>query len=243
MLRGDDVASLQRRLGALGFDAGRIDGIFGPATERALTEFQRNAGLVVDGVCGPGTIETFERFGTQVGDRQPVAAVRELEMLRQAPRTLQGRRVVLGDGGGLHAVVSATERVLKEWGADVTVVHHPDQSEQAAEANAAGGDVFLGLRLDPASDGCSAAHYAGHRYESPGGRRLADLVQATVPAAVGIADKGVRGMAIPLLKETRMPAVVCELGPPAAVVAATAALADAMGAVLAAWAAAPVDET
>lgn len=243
MLRGDDVASLQRRLGALGFDAGRIDGIFGPATERALTEFQRNAGLVVDGVCGPGTIETFERFGSQVDDRQPVAAVRELEMLRQSPRTLQGRRVVLGDGGGLHAVVSATERVLKESGADVTVVHHPDQSEQAAEANAAGGDVFLGLRLDPASDGCSAAHYAGHRYESPGGRRLADLVQATVPAAVGIADKGVRGMAIPLLKETRMPAVVCELGPPAAVVAATAALADALGAVLAAWAAAPLDET
>ena len=242
MLRGDDVASLQRRLGALGFDAGRIDGIFGSATERALTEFQRNAGLVVDGVCGPGTIETFERFGSPVDDRQPVAAVRELEMLRQSPRTLSGRRVVLGDGGGLHAVISATERVLKESGADVTVVHHPDQSEQAAEANASAGDVFLGLRLDPASDGCSAAHYAGHRYESAGGRRLAELVQATVPAAVGIADNGVRGMAIPLLKETRMPAVLCELGPPAAVVAATATLAEALGAVLAAWAAAPVDE-
>lgn len=242
MLRGDDVASLQRRLGALGFDAGRIDGIFGPAAERALVEFQRNAGLVVDGVCGPGTIETFERFGSRGAERQPVAAVRELEMLRRSPRTLQGRRVVLGDGGGLHAALSATERVLKEAGADVTVVHHPDQSEQAAEANAAAGDVFLGLRLDPSSDGCTAAHYAGHRYESPGGRRLAELVQATVPGAVGIADRGVRGMAIPLLKETRMPAVVCELGPPSAVVARTAALADALGSVLAAWAAAPVDE-
>ena len=29
MLRGDDVAELQRRLSALGFDAGRVDGIFG----------------------------------------------------------------------------------------------------------------------------------------------------------------------------------------------------------------------
>lgn len=242
MLRGDDVASLQRRLGALGFDAGRVDGIFGPDTERALVEFQRNAGLVVDAVCGPGTIETFERFGSGVDDRQPVATVRELEMLRRSPRTLQGRRVVLGDGGGLHAVVTATERVLKEAGAEVAVVHHPDQSEQAAEANAAGGDVLLALRLDPASDGCSAAHYAGHRYESPGGKRLAELVTATVPAALGIADRGVRGMAIPLLKETRMPAVVCELGPPAAVVARTAALAEALGAALAAWAAAPLDE-
>ena len=30
MFRGDDVADLQLRLGSLGFDAGRIDGIFGP---------------------------------------------------------------------------------------------------------------------------------------------------------------------------------------------------------------------
>lgn len=242
MLRGDDVATLQRRLGALGFDAGRVDGIFGPATKRALDEFQRNTGLVVDGVFGPGTLETLERFGTRDPGRQPVAAVRELEMLRRAPRTLHGRRVVLGDGGGLHAVLSATERVLKEAGAEVVVVHHPDQSEQAREANAAGGDVFLGLRLEAAGEGCASAHYAGHAYESPGGRRLAELVQGAVPAAVGIGDAGVRGMAIPVLKETTMPAVVCELGPAATVVARTAALAEALGAVLTAWAAAPVDD-
>ena len=45
MLRGDDVAELQRLLGGLGFDAGRVDGIFGPDTAAALVEFQRNAGL------------------------------------------------------------------------------------------------------------------------------------------------------------------------------------------------------
>lgn len=242
MLRGDDVATLQGCLGALGFDAGRVDGIFGPDTKRALDEFQRNIGIVVDGVCGPGTLDMFGRFGPSGDERQPVAAVREQEMLRRAPRTLQGRRVVLGDGGGMHAALSATERVLKEAGAEVTVVHHPDQSDQAAEANAAGGHVYLGLRLEATGDGCSSAHYAGHRYESPGGRRLAELVQSMVPEAVGIGDGGVQGMAIPVLKETRMPAVVCELGPPSRVVAHTAELAEALGAVLAAWAASPVEE-
>jgi N-acetylmuramoyl-L-alanine amidase len=83
MLRGDDVAALQSRLGALGFDAGRVDGIFGPDTKRALDEFQRNIGIVVDGVCGPGTLEIFERFGPSGAEREPVVAVRELEMLRQ----------------------------------------------------------------------------------------------------------------------------------------------------------------
>ena len=38
MLRGDDVASLQRLLGALGFDAGRVDGIFGPLVDEALRD-------------------------------------------------------------------------------------------------------------------------------------------------------------------------------------------------------------
>ena len=31
-LRGDDVAELQHRLGQFGFDAGRVDGIFGVET-------------------------------------------------------------------------------------------------------------------------------------------------------------------------------------------------------------------
>ncbi|MDP9441425.1 MAG: peptidoglycan-binding protein, partial [Actinomycetota bacterium] len=56
MLRGDDVAELQRRLGSLGFDGGRVDGILGARTERALADFQRNAGLVSDAVCGPATL-------------------------------------------------------------------------------------------------------------------------------------------------------------------------------------------
>ena len=64
MLRGDDVVELQRRLNALGFDAGREDGILGDDTTGALTEFQRNSGLVVDGMCGPATIAALDRVGT-----------------------------------------------------------------------------------------------------------------------------------------------------------------------------------
>ena len=39
---GDDVAELQQRLSALGFDSGRVDGIFGDLTSAALGEFQRD---------------------------------------------------------------------------------------------------------------------------------------------------------------------------------------------------------
>ncbi|MBA2751289.1 MAG: peptidoglycan-binding protein [Actinobacteria bacterium] len=241
MLRGDDVASLQRRLGALGFDAGRVDGIFGPDTQAALTEFQRNTGQVVDGVCGPATIHGLERLGKSQDEREPVAVVREAEALRQAPRTLHAKHVALG-GDGLHAVLSAAARTLAEAGAVVTLVQHPDQSEQAGEANACEADVYLGLFLVAGREECSSAYYAGHRYESEGGRRLAELVQAAVPAVLGVHDAGVRGMTLPVLKETRMPAVLCEVGPPERVVAGAAALASVLTQVLSDWAAQPCDD-
>ena len=63
MLRGDDVAELQRRLNGLGFDAGREDGILGDDTTRALLEFQRNMNLPTDGMCGPATLAVLDRVG------------------------------------------------------------------------------------------------------------------------------------------------------------------------------------
>ncbi|MCA2981104.1 MAG: peptidoglycan-binding protein [Myxococcaceae bacterium] len=51
---GDDVLALQRALGANGFRVA-LDGRFGPATERAVRQFQRAQGLDVDGVAGPRT--------------------------------------------------------------------------------------------------------------------------------------------------------------------------------------------
>ena len=76
MQRGDDVADLQLRLSTLGFDTGRVDGIFGDATSRALAEFQRNAGLPVDGIAGEiaGTSTTAGRC---VGSSRREAAKRE----------------------------------------------------------------------------------------------------------------------------------------------------------------------
>lgn len=53
---GHDVHVLQTALNVLGFACGSEDGIFGAFTERALAEFQRNAGLVPDGIAGDETV-------------------------------------------------------------------------------------------------------------------------------------------------------------------------------------------
>ena len=49
------VAALQRGLKRLGFDAGPVDGWYGPSTTAAVTAFQRDAGLPADGVMGERT--------------------------------------------------------------------------------------------------------------------------------------------------------------------------------------------
>lgn len=241
MLRGDDVADLQRRLSALGFDSGRVDGIFGEQTASALAEFQRNTGLPVDAILGASTLRELRRVMPRHAAAELVSAVRDRERMRRAPRTLLGRRIAIGEEGGLDPLMAALRRRLTAEGAVVVPVLHPEGSVQAEQANKAGVEVYLGVRLDPDRARCGAAYYSGYQYESAGGRHLAELVQALGAAALGVAPEGARGMALTVLRETRMPAVVVEIGPPTQVVQRTKILVEALVGALTAWVVTPVD--
>lgn len=241
MLRGDDVADLQRRLSALGFDTGRVDGIFGEQTASALAEFQRNTGLPVDGILGGSTLRELRRVMPRHAAAELVSTVRDRERMRRAPRTLLGRRVAIGEEGGLDPLVAALRRRLTAEGAVVVPVLHRDGSVQADQANKAGVEVYLGVRLDPERSRCTAAYYSGYQYESPGGRHLAELAQALGAAALGVPPEGAQGMTLAVLRETRMPAVVVEVGPPSLVVQRSNALAQALVGALSAWVVTPVD--
>ncbi len=52
---GDQVRTVQSRLKQWGYYDGAVDGIFGSGTERAVKRFQKNNGLVADGIVGPAT--------------------------------------------------------------------------------------------------------------------------------------------------------------------------------------------
>jgi N-acetylmuramoyl-L-alanine amidase len=239
MLRGDDVADLQTRLCSLGFDTGRVDGIFGDQTSYALAEFQRNVQLPVDATAGLATIGELVRVSSRHQTLELVSMVRERERLRSAEPTLRGRHVGIGEVDALGAVTAALSRRLGAQGARVTLIHDEGESAQAQAANTAEVDVYLGLRLAVEPGAWSCAWYKGYSYESTAGRDLALCV------AHGITERfdasiTAGGMSLVVLRETRMPAVLIEAGPAEVVVERSGALVEVLLDALTQWAA-PVD--
>ena len=210
MMRGDDVSELQLRLGALGFDAGRVDGILGPATQQAVADFQRNAGVVTDKVCGPETVESLLRLEGR-GGSATVTGVRERDRLRRRLSAPADLRVAVGTAGTIHPVLSGFAAGLQQMGTATLLLDQHDWSSQAAATNEFGADLFIGLVVsdEPLVEAC---YFSVPGYESDGGRRLAELIIEELPAAPGWGVGSVKGMRLQILRETRPPAVLVKLG-------------------------------
>lgn len=232
-MRGDDVAELQLLLGSLGFDSGWIDGIFGPETEDAVADFQRNAGLPVDGVAGPTTIDTLTRLRLSANAARPVAAVREHERLRSGSQGLVGRRIVVGDLGESPAIAGEIGAKLRGEGARVLLLHHRDGSTHARAANQFDAQVYLGL-IAVNDEACSVSFYETESFSSYGGREIASLATNTLSLALRIPGETL-GARSPVLRETRMPAVVFRLGPRSDLQASMTSIASAIHEAMLQW--------
>ena len=236
-LRGDDVGHLQTSLNTLGFDCGRPDGILGQLTARALDDFQRNSGLTVDGVCGPQTVRMLDLVGRQTGSGRGVAWIRESEAMTRHT-TLENLRIVVGQFGGLSSIGRGVARSLRAHGATVVSTDEYEASAQAAAANRFGATAYLGFEARP--DICAdIAYFAVPTFESIGGRALAGEIASQLGELLATPPH-VRGMRLPVLRETRMPAVLCSLGPVRDVVDESAGIADAVVSAITAWSVTPL---
>jgi N-acetylmuramoyl-L-alanine amidase len=236
-LRGDDVEDLQRALNHVGFDCGRPDGILGPATIRALADFQRNCGLNTDGICGRKTVHMLDVLRRQSGSGPGVASVREVESVRHTT-SLHTLRIVVGQFGGLSAIGRSVARALRQQGATVMSTDEYDAAAQAAAANRFGATIYIGFEARP--DVCAdISYFAVPSFESVGGRSLGAHLVRELDGILPIAAT-LRGMRLPVLRETRMPAVLCSIGPVRDVVDATGALTTAVVKAARMWGDAPL---
>ncbi|MCE5253960.1 MAG: N-acetylmuramoyl-L-alanine amidase [Actinomycetia bacterium] len=235
-IRGDDVLYLQKRLGDFGFDSGPADGIFSPALEVAVTEFQRNAGLNVDGIVGETTLDRLRRLHKD-GTHEYLVSIPDRLNGYVRKSSLSGLRVSLdpAHGGMEHGSVGvggvrekdpnlglAVElaRLLEGNGALVQLTREGDVSralyDRTEMANAWSPDIHICLHhnWNPSAKAQGAATYffANSAYESAAGRRLAGYIVDALCRELDRVDLHKHGRNYACLREVKPLSVMIEPG-------------------------------
>jgi len=224
LMRGDDVAALQSRLTEMGFDCGRVDGIYGPRSETAVKEFQQSVGINIDGKCGPATIIALLRLTRIVSGGAP-SAMRESATQRNRGPALANKVIVLNPDGVdplIYDVAVRTEGRLLALGASVFltrgVSNNPNEVERIAFTNQSGADLMISFHVDTyvneMAHGAATYFYGSdaHGVHSIVGERFASLVQRELCARTDLTNCRTHAKAWDLLRLTRAPAVQIDLG-------------------------------
>ena len=203
----------------------------------ALRKFQREYGLVPDGVCGPATLRSLRQLGPQ-GHRRAAAAA------------CASRRCCASPGRGCAASGSwstpATAAPTAAWsvagvaeadlmwdlarrlvgrmsatGMDAMLTRQehtcPTETERAEFANTAGADLVLSLHTDANASmhaqGLATYHFGnGNGATSTVGEALAGFIQRELLTRTAMLDCRSQARTWELLRLTRMPTVRVEVG-------------------------------
>jgi len=224
LMRGDDVAALQSRLTEMGFDCGRVDGIYGARSASAVREFQQSAGIVVDGKCGPETIIALLRLTRMVSGGAP-NALRENAAQKNRGPALANKIIVLnpdGDNALVYDVALRTEGRLLALGASVFLTrganNNPTEHDRIEFSNKSNADLMISLNVDSYANekahGAATYFYGSdaHGVHSIVGERFASLVQREICARTDLANCRIHAKTWDLLRLTIAPTVRIDLG-------------------------------
>ena len=212
-MRGDDVADLQRRLNALGFDTGKVDGIFGPETLTGLLDFQANRRLPEDGIAGR-EVSTELDLMARATAKPGREGVREQQWLAELPSNLVGQRIYVdafcrndAEAQAAWDAAMVFARIIQDLGAHPVMSRSIDTAPtarvRAIRANRLGVDLTISFAL-PGSEREGVFYFESVHSHSPAGKQLALAVAACVNVPIA-------GRTVPILKDTRSPAVIVTL--------------------------------
>jgi Putative peptidoglycan binding domain/CHAP domain len=111
LMAGADVLEIQKRLDALGYPVGALDGVYGVASATAVRAFQRDHGLENDGIVGPqtsGALADAEAGDppviepSAIGERALHEALRHIGVTEQPPSS---NRTPFGKWFGVDGVM------------------------------------------------------------------------------------------------------------------------------------------
>ena len=237
LMRGDDVAALQARLTEMGFDCGRVDGIYGELTSGAVKEFQKSVGIAVDGQCGPATVIALIRLTKIVSGGAP-SQLRESASQKNRGPALANKVIVLDPSLGgkdqgnvanniieseiVYDIAQRVEGRLLALGASVFLTrganNSPNEAERITFSNQREADLMISLHVDshpnPDAHGVATYFYGSdaHGIHSIVGERFASLVQREICARTDLLNCRTHALTWDLLRLTKAPVVRIDLG-------------------------------
>ena len=227
LMHGDDVAALQSRLTEMGFNCGRVDGIFGEVTESAVKDFQKSVGVKVDGKCGPATIIALLRLTKIVSGGTP-SALRESAVQKNRGPALANKVIVIDPSSEeyereiVYDIAQRIEGRLLALGASVFLTrgahNNPSESERISFTNESVADLLISLHVDhhanASARGVATFFYGSdqHGVHSIVGERFASLVQREICARTDFLNCRTHAKTWDSLRLTKAPAVRVDLG-------------------------------
>ncbi|CAB4859108.1 unannotated protein [freshwater metagenome] len=237
LMRGDDVSTLQERLIQMGFNCGRVDGVYGVKTEAAVKEFQKSVGIVVDGKCGPSTLISLMRLVKTVQGGAPSALRESVKHSVRSP-ALANKVVVIDPSWGgefvgesFHGVnesevvfdlAQRLEGRLLALGVNVVLTrsakNSPLEKERIEIVNSVNADLLIALKVDSYKNENAngvATYYYGRDdkgVHSVVGERFANLIQREICARTDLLNCRTHAKSWDLLRLTVAPAVRIDLG-------------------------------
>jgi N-acetylmuramoyl-L-alanine amidase len=237
LMRGDDVAALQDRLIQMGFNCGKVDGVYGIKTEAAVKEFQKSVGIAVDGKCGPTTLISLMRLVKTVQGGAPSALRESVKHSVRSPALANKVIVIDPSWGGqfagesFHGVTESEivfdlaqrlEGRLLALGVNVVLTrsskNSPLEKERIEIANSVNADLLIALKVDSYKNEKAngvATYYYGRDdkgVHSVVGERFANLIQREICARTDLLNCRTHAKSWDLLRLTFAPAVRIDLG-------------------------------
>ena len=237
LMRGDDVSNLQDRLIQMGFNCGKVDGIYGANTERAVKEFQKSVGIAADGKCGPATLISLMRLVKTVSGGAPNQLRETVKHSVRSPALANKVIVIDPSWGGQFTGESANGVVESEivfdlaqrlegrliaLGVNVVLTRSANNSplevDRIKVANSVNADLVIALKVDSykneKANGVATYFYGrdDKGVRSVVGERFANLIQREICARTDLLNCHTHAKSWDLLRLTVAPTVRIDLG-------------------------------
>ncbi|SER29078.1 N-acetylmuramoyl-L-alanine amidase [Piscibacillus halophilus] len=203
--RHANTSNIKRKLNNLGYSGITVTDYFGSYTEAKLKEFQRDKGLIVNGIADDVTLNAIENSITKIfidaghGGHDPGAVA----------LGLKEKDVVLD-------IVLAMGQYLSNnfYGVDVSYSRVTDEyialEDRAKLANNEGSDYFISVhnnKFDGNANGLESYIHQNHSSETANKQKI---IHDYLINKMGVRDRGKKKADFNVLRNTNMPAILVE---------------------------------